>query len=365
MCIQQIDIYNVRNIDNQSLTPSSKFNFIYGENASGKSALIEAIFLLGRVKSFRTSSIKSIIAFDKPELIVSGQIIDHHKPAPTHVGVRMDGKAIEMRHNQKTSSKRSDLAHALPLQIIHPKSFELLDAGAQIRREFLDWGVFNHEAGFLPVWKNHKKALAQRNALLKHKAISQIEVWNKELAAYGTIVHKYRSDYSARLKPVLNATIANFLDLDGFSLNVSAGWEESLTLAECLNQDMEKDLRYGFTNSGSHRGDFQLMFGNKLAKEFVSRGQLKLLVICLKLAQVKLMLEERDYFACILIDDFAAELDKQNRAKLIDFLTALPCQIFLTATEKNDFGRLDKIGDYKMFHVEQGRINPEMVPCET
>jgi DNA replication and repair protein RecF len=365
MGLQQIHIYNVRNIENQSITPSPQFNFIYGKNASGKSALIEAIFLLGRVKSFRTSSIKSVIAFDKPELIVSGQITDHQKPAPTHVGVRMDGKTIEMRHNQKVSSKRSDLAYALPIQIIHPKSFELLDGGAQIRREFLDWGVFNHEAGFLPVWKKYKKALSQRNALLKSKAISQIEVWNKELAAYGTIVHKYRSDYSVRLKPVLNATIANFLNLDNFSLNLIAGWEESLRLDECLSQDLEKDLRYGFTNSGCHRGDFQLMFGNKLAKEFVSRGQLKLLVICLKLAQVKLMLDERDYFACILIDDFAAELDKQNRAKLIKFLTELPCQIFLTATEKDDFGRLDNVGDYRMFHVEQGRINSEMVPCET
>ena len=147
MSLQRLDIYNVRNIQEQSILPSPKFNFIYGNNASGKSTLIESIFLLGRAKSFRTSSIRSVISFDNPELIVSGHI-NLSKPFVSHIGIRMDGKNIEIRKNKLTNCTRSELAHTLPLQIIHPKSFELLDASSQIRREFLDWGIFNHEDGF-------------------------------------------------------------------------------------------------------------------------------------------------------------------------------------------------------------------------
>jgi DNA replication and repair protein RecF len=364
MGLQKLDIYNVRNIHEQTIIPAPAFNFIYGINASGKSALIEAIYLLGRAKSFRTSSIKSVIAFDQEDLIVSAQV-SQAKSGGQHVGIRMDGKNIEIHINQKTSQNRSDLAYALPIQIIHPKSFELLDAGAQIRREFLDWGIFNHEDNFLPVWRKYRKALAQRNALLKTKSTQQLHVWNKELAMYGTMVNEYRKHYLDKLKPVFNKTITQFLTLHDVNINLIPGWDESKLLSQLLIEDLEKDLRYGFTHSGSHRGDFHVMVDNKLVKDVVSRGQLKLLVICLKLAQVELMFKEREYFGCILLDDFAAELDKENRAKILKYLCGIQCQVFITATEANDFGDLSVIDDYKMFHMEHGTIKLINVPHGT
>jgi DNA replication and repair protein RecF len=364
MSLQRLDIYNIRNIREQTISPSPTLNFIYGKNASGKSALIEAIYLLGRAKSFRTSSIKSVISFEQDNLIVSAQV-RQSKGGNLHLGIQMNGNDVEIRINQQNSQKRSDLAYGLPLQIIHPKSFELLDAGAQIRREFLDWGIFNHEENFLPVWRKYKKALAQRNALLKTRAISQIYVWNKELVNYGTIVNEYRQQYLQKLKPVFDTTIARFLTLAANDIKLISGWDTVKTLGQSLTEDLEKDLRYGFTHSGPHRGDFHLLLNDKLAKDVVSRGQLKLLVTCLKLAQVELMFRERDTFACILMDDFAAELDKENRAKILGYLCEIQCQVFITATEVDDFGDLSGIENYKMFHVEQGKISWINVPCGT
>jgi DNA replication and repair protein RecF len=364
MSLQRLDIYNVRNIREQSITPSPTFNFIYGKNASGKSALIEAIFLLGRAKSFRTSSIKSVISFEQDSLIVSAQVLQG-KGSKHHLGIQMDGKDVEIRINQQVSQKRADLAYGLPLQIMHPKSFELLDSGAQIRREFMDWGIFNHEENFLPVWRKYKKALAQRNALLKTKNVSQIHVWDKELVNYGTVVNTFRLQYLHRLKPILDLTIARFLKLDELEIRLVSGWDGNKQLEQLLIEDVEKDLRYGFTHSGPHRGDFQLIIDNKLAKDVVSRGQLKLLVICLKLAQVELMIKERDSFGCILIDDFAAELDKENRAKFLNYLSELKCQVFITATEPIEFGELSSIENYEMFHVEHGKISCINVPHGT
>lgn len=357
MSLLKLDIHAVRNIQQESIIPSPVINFIVGENASGKSSLLEAIFILGRAKSFRCSAIKSVINFTQNHLIVSAQTLQANG-SRQHLGIQLDGKNIEIRINQQSKQKRSDLAYALPLQLIHPKSYELLDAGSQIRREFLDWGVFNNDQNFLPAWRRFKKALSQRNALLKTRRLEQINVWDKELVYYGTIVDCYRQQYLEKFKPVFVDIIGRFLALDGIDLKLVSGWDTAKELSQVLIEDQDKDLRYGFTHSGPQRGDFQLLVNSRLAKDFVSRGQLKLLVMSLKLAQVQLLANEQSQTGCILIDDFAAELDVINRAKLLNYLSEMACQVFITATEIIDFGDLSQIKNYKMFHVEQGSIKP-------
>jgi DNA replication and repair protein RecF len=357
MSLLKLDIHAVRNIQQESITPSPAINFIVGKNASGKSSLIEAIFILGRAKSFRCSTIKSVINFTQNHLVVSALILQtngNHQ----HLGIQLDGKSIEIHISQKAKQKRSDLAYALPLQLIHPKSYELLDAGSQIRREFLDWGVFNDDENFLSAWRKFKKVLTQRNALLKTRRLEQINVWDKELVYYGTIVDSHRKQYLEKFKPVFIQIICKFLALDGIDMRLVSGWDPSKEYNQVLIEDQDKDLRYGFTHSGPHRGDFQLLLNNRLAKDFVSRGQLKLLVMSLKLAQVQLLANEQSQTGCILIDDFAAELDVFNRAKLLSYLSDMNCQVFITASEKNDFGDLSQIKNYKMFHVEHGNIKP-------
>lgn len=360
MCIIRLDINNVRNIHSQTIYPSPRFNFIYGRNASGKSALIEAIHILGRAKSFRTASIKSVICFNQEHLTVSGQVQHHNSPV-FQLGIQLDGKDIEIRINQQRSLKRSDLAYGLPLQIIHPKSFDLLDASAQIRREFMDWGIFNEDHRFLEEWRKYKKALVQRNTILKLRAIDQLDVWNNELVKYGTIVNTYRQNYIQKLKPILFDMLARFISLHNVDIGLISGWDTSTSLEQSLYEDRGKDIRDGFTHSGPHRDDFLLTINNKVARDVVSRGQLKLLVICLKLAQIEYLFKEKGITSCILLDDFAAELDKPTRANVLIFLNNLNSQVFITATEKQEFGDVINIEDFKMFHVEQGEIKPDNV----
>jgi len=355
MSLTKLDIYAVRNIQQASIVPNPSINFIYGENASGKSALIEAIFILGRAKSFRSTAIKSVINFARQNLIVTAQTLQVNGNT-SQLGLQLDGKSFCCRIDHQSNQKRSELAYALPLQLIHPKSYELLDAGAQIRREFLDWGVFNDDANFLSAWRNFKKALSQRNSLLKTRGLEQINVWDKELVYYGTIVDSYRQHYLQKFKPVFIGIVSKFLAIDDIDLSLFSGWDSAREFQQVLNNDLDKDLRYGFTHSGPHRADIYLLFNNRLARDFVSRGQLKLLVMSLKLAQVQLLANEHSNMGCILIDDFAAELDVTNRAKLLDYLSAMGCQAFITATEIADFGDLSYIKNYKMFHVEHGNI---------
>ncbi len=357
MTLLRLDIHSVRNIQQATITPSPGINFLYGENASGKSAFIEAIFILGRAKSFRSASARPVINFSSGHLIVTGQTISPNG-AQQYLGVQLDSKTFTCRINQQNTQKRSSLAYALPLQLIYPKSYELLDAGPQLRREFLDWGVFNDDPAFLPAWKYFKKALLQRNSLLKSRHIDHIHVWDKELVNYGTIVHNCRRNYLAKLTPVFTNIFRRFLAIDNVELKLAAGWDQAVEFQQALANDIEKDIRYGFTHSGPHRSDLQILICGRAAKDIVSRGQLKLLVISLKLAQVQLLANEYGDPGCVLIDDFAAELDVPNRAKLLRYLSAMNCQVFITATEVAEFGDITHLQHYKMFHVEHGNIKP-------
>jgi len=354
MSLQKLDIYFVRNILKSTIEPCSKINLITGENGSGKSSLLEAIFILGRARSFRTSNIKQVIQFEKNELIVSGQV---KQPSSylCHLGIQFDQKGTEIRVNKENCHK-SDLAYALPVLLIHPKSYLLIDGGPQIRREFLDWGVFNYSEDFLNNWRKFKKVLQQRNSLLKKRQTDQLNVWNTELVQYGTIVSNYRKAYLEKLEPVFFEICNFFLNIGKVELKYFSGWDKSESFLQSLVNDLSKDLRYGFTHSGPHRCDVSLMLDNRLAKNVVSRGQLKLLMLCLKLSQIKLINSHNNNSVCVLIDDLTAELDSQNKAKLMDYLSRLDCQVFMSTTELSNFGDLSQLENYKVFHVEHGDI---------
>ena len=356
MSLQKLDIYHVRNLEQVSFNPAAKLNLIFGNNASGKSSILEAIYLLGRGQSFRSTSIKNVIHFTHNDLIVSGKVRFTNAHVST-LGIQHDGKTLQIRIDEETRYSRSDLAYTLPIQLIHPKSYQLLDAGPQLRREFIDWGVFNQHPDFLNNWRYFKKALNQRNALLKIRSLKELNVWDHELQQYGTIVADYRKQYLNELSPYFLEIAQQFLMLENLELNLVQGWDEGSLLLDRLEEDQEKDLRYGFTHSGPHRADFQLLIESRKAKDFVSRGQLKLLMLSLKLAQVKHLLNIGFKPACILIDDLAAELDFSGRTKLLEFLATMDIQVFMTATEHNEFGNLENIGDYKMFHVKHGVVS--------
>lgn len=356
MSLQKLDIYHVRNLEQVSLSPAPKINLIYGRNASGKSSLLEAIHLLGRANSFRSTSVKNVIHFAHNDLIVSGKVLFANGHVST-LGIQHGGKGLQIRIDEETKHSRSELAYVLPLQLIHPKSYQLLDAGPQLRREFMDWGIFNQHTDFLNQWRLFKKALSQRNALLKIRRKRELNVWDHELQQYGTIVACYRKQYLAELTPYFLAIAQQFLQLDNLQLKLNQGWDDEILLLDKLNEDLEKDLRDGYTHSGPHRADFQLLVDSRKAKDFVSRGQLKLLVLSLKLAQVELLKQNGFHSGCVLIDDVVAELDFTSRSKLLKFLVAMNVQVFMTATERNEFGDLSDIGEYKMFHVKHGQLS--------
>lgn len=356
MTIQKLDIFRVRNIDHASLTPSPNLNFIYGANGSGKSSILEAIYILGRASSFRTRTIKHVINEQSTDLIVTGQILQANN-FQTQLGLLLNAKESNIHINQKTNCKRSELAYSLPLQIIHPKSYLILDSVSALRREFIDWGVFNQHEEFLLLWRNYKKILHHRNILLKSKSVRQMSVWDSELVQFAQKIDLLRSTYLRDFESIFTAICANFLEYENLNFQYYSGWDSSIPFEQILKNNLEKDLKFGYTQHGPHRCDFNLYVNHKLAKYFLSRGHLKLLVLSLKLAQVQMMYLKSSKICTLLIDDLTSEIDSFNRSKLINYLSIHNCQVFITATEYMEFGILPQnITDYKLFHVEQGKI---------
>jgi DNA replication and repair protein RecF len=242
---------------------------------------------------------------------------------------------------------------------VHPDIHQLVQSGPGLRRQFLDRGVFHVEHGFLPEWQRYQRALRQRNAALKGRGPTR--AWDTELARHGERLDGLRDDYLSALGPPFKSACRELLDRDDVDLGYRRGWPEGRTLADVLEEGAATDRRQGFTGRGAHRCDFRLTVGGREVRDRVSRGQQKLLLCALQLAQAELQQTRTGSAGLLLIDDLPAELDAAHRARLIDALHALGSQVFVTAT---DVALLEHAlgGDPapKVFHVEHGRV-AEMV----
>ncbi len=355
MSLVKLEAQDIRNIESASVHPSPRLNFLVGPNASGKTSLLEAIYLLGRGRSFRTAQPSQTIRFERPALTVVGLIAADSAPTlPIGLRIARNGQR-EIHLAGRVAQSSAELIRAFPVMAIQPASAALLEGAPKTRRQFLDFGAFHENPAYLDDWRRYSKALSQRNALLREKRARELAPWNHEAARYGTIVGEARRRYAERLAPFFQDTAQRFFTGLGFQLHTQAGWDTAKPLETLLEQDIPQDLRHGHTQSGPHKGDFSIALNGRPVKAYLSRGQMKLLVYALLLAQSRLLEERAGAAACVLIDDVASELDEGNKKTLLGFLGEGRTQYFITATEtKTVETALDN--DAALFHVERGQV---------
>lgn len=353
--LKKLSISRLRNLDSALLEPSPGFNLIVGENGSGKTSLLEAIYLLGRGKTFRSSSKAPLIQRGAEESVIFAELDDVKS-----LGFSRTKSGEQKSHlNGEKVTGYAELAQILPLQLLNADAFKILDGGPGSRRAYLDWVVFHVEHPFISHWRQTQKALANRNSLLKSKAsqIAEIKPWTHELCLHAEKVHHYRQDYADKLVERMEEILKELLPLDDFKIGYFRGWDETQELKQALEQNLQKDLRYGFTSVGPHRADLKIKVGKELAADVLSRGQQKLLVIAMKLAQAEILKQSSNRTCLFLVDDLPAELDSLNREKVLTVLSRLGSQAFLTAIEKSQlYDSLQKVKELKLFHVEHGKI---------
>ena len=354
MSLIHLEISRVRNLDAVQLAPCDQINLIYGENASGKTSLLEAIHLLSLARSFRSNSIQHVVQRNQASLTVFGRIRVKNGQTTT-VGLEKGRDVTRIRINQQTAHKTSDLAAVLPVQVINPDIHRILEQGPRYRRQFLDWGVFHVEHSFLPTWQAYHKILRQRNAALRSRAQpGEIRYWDNQLIEQGLRLTRLRREYIAALSPWLDRFCKVLLGAVP-EWSYQPGWNQELDLPAALNKGFERDRQQGFTQSGPHRADLVIRQDRQPVQNHFSRGQQKLLASAMRLAQIAQFRAVRDQTPLLLVDDLPAELDPGHRARLLALLVESGAQLFVTATEP---GLIEPAGDQsiKMFHVEHGRV---------
>ena len=349
MSLAELRIENLRCIETAALEFSPELNLIAGENGAGKTSILEAIFLLGRGRSFRTRSSEKLIRHGQPKLVVYGRTDD--MPAK-HAGIEIasDG-GTRARINGQNAASLLELSGVVPVQAIDPEIHKLVDQGPERRRRWLDWLVFHVEPSFAVHWSRYNRALKQRNAALKSGA-AVIDAWDKELVINGVAITQARQRSLERLLPRLKQTFERFGALD-VSAGFSSGWSAECSFEEALRSHRDRDRQRGTTTAGPHRADVTLRRAHRAARETLSRGQQKLTAVAMIITPLQLLQDEQGMRAVLLLDDPAAELDDRNLQRLFAELSSLRCQMIATSlTPETALFQAPKA----TFHVEQGRV---------
>ncbi|SDU33334.1 DNA replication/repair protein RecF [Halopseudomonas salegens] len=360
MPLTRLSVTGVRNLHPVTLHPAPRINLVYGANASGKTSLLEAIHLLGLARSFRTNKLQPVIQYAESQCTVFAELVSDQGET-TQIGVQRSANSeFVIRINGQNVRSAAQLAETMPLQLINPDSFRLLEGAPKQRRQFLDWGVFHVEHGFLAAWQRLQKSLKQRNSLLRRGRIDSLLLapWELELVQAANQIDAYRQSYIGRLKPVFEQVLADMLTIDGLTLSYFRGWDKEKPLADVLAQQFERDCQLGHTQAGPQRADLRVRVNNLNAVDVLSRGQQKLLVSALKIAQGYLLKQQYGPQSCVfLVDDLPSELDAHHRQALCRLLEQLDCQVFITCVEPEQLtGLWQSETPKKLFHVEHGHI---------
>ncbi|WP_346796971.1 DNA replication/repair protein RecF [Halomonas sp. Bachu 37] len=356
MSLDQLVFQGLRNLQPLKMAPSPRINIVVGDNGSGKTSLLEGVHILGMGRSFRTRQLKHAIAHDTPQMTLHGRLAGD---TPTTLGIRRTrvSKELEMRIQGQAVPRLAELLEALPLQLINPDAFRLLEGSPAGRREFLDWGVFHVKHDFLSIWRRVRRALKHRNALLRHDRMDDrsLAVWEHELATWGEQLDELRKAWIQDFMPVFEETLAALLPMPGLSLRYARGWDKNRRLADLLAQSRTVDHQMGFTQQGPQRADLRIRLGKQPAVEVLSRGQQKLVVSALKLAQGRLLESKTARHCVYLIDDLPAELDERHRHRFCQLLEQMQCQAFITSVEPTALKEAWQADtSLQMFHVKRG-----------
>jgi len=330
--LTKLVLSHFRNIESLELNPHRSLNLITGDNGSGKSTILEAIQCLSTGHSFRTRKARELIKREEPQFSLMAEFSDLDQNREHRAGLsrKRDG-SVELRLNFEEIRSIVDVTRLLPVKSLTPDSHKLIQEGPDERRQFIDWGLFHTELSYFNHWKQFRRSLLQRNQALRDFAPDEEVIsWNGLLAESAEEINNYRAKYVEILSDRLSKRM-NMLDISfPVKLGYRPGWSSDKTLSEWLVDNLENHRRFKTTTEGPHRAELTIISDKAPAKQHLSRGQQKVLVYLLHLAQLDILRDTTDARAIMLCDDLTSELDDSHAGRLIDQLVEMEGQIFVS-----------------------------------
>ena len=347
--MQLLEVAGFRNIQYMRINPDPHLNIIVGGNAAGKTSILEAIYFLSRVRSFRTQQLNHLVNWENKSCHVFA------KRDNDRMGVSRENSINTIRFNGKNLTGRTVLAERLPVQLINTEHQRLLLDGPKVRRQFLDWGVFHLDNNHRKTALRFNEALRQRNSALRSNNSRVAAAWIPILASSAAKLDRARREFINSIQPIWSELTSLWLGLDNLQLNYRGSAPAYEDWIGFFNDYGQRDIELGYTGRGPHRADLRLSMNKTPAAEVLSRGQQKLLVVALLISEVQLW-SKKGLIPLLLIDDLAAELDPKHLGCVMRSVSSSNAQTFLTVIDTSPLPKQGEQGSW--FTIASGSLQP-------
>lgn len=354
----RIDLLRVRDLrcfEATDFAPGPGINWLVGPNGAGKTTLLEAAHILSHGRSFRTGTRSAPCRHGASSYLIYAETA--RRNGTVHrLGLTRHPDQWEARLDGTDLATLGPLFEACPVVCFGPESASLITGPADERRSFLDWGVFHVEHRSLHVWKRWRRALRQRNTLLRTDASAEaFEPWEHDLGELASDIHRMRGECLSSLEPyVVEEAAALVPEFGRAGFAYRPGWDETMPFSDQLAAMRERDRERGFTQRGAHRADWGLEFDRVVRREHLSRGQAKAVALVCVLALTRWLRERTGEYPLLCLDDLDSELDAAHASKASDWLADKPLQAWITATARPAASRL--LPGAEVFHVEHSGV---------
>lgn len=354
MSLHHLHLDGFRNLATQQIGLSNSLNLVVGQNGTGKTSFLESIFMLLRGRSFRSSIASHAVNYHADALNIFGRFsteLEHN------VGLTIGRKLREHKLSGVKLASSLLVTQLLPVIAVHSSTFSMLDAPSKIRRQILDWGAFHVEPSYLDLWRRYCRILSHRNALLRSGALqSDLGVWDLNLADYGERLNAIRCELIDKFLLVFEENCNHMLQGLVVKVYYNRGWAADKKLYESIKLGYQSDSKMHYTQSGPHRADFSFSVQGRNAKNMLSRGQIRLVVLAFITSFVSVIKQLSGKHCLMLVDDLGSELDSLNFYLASNLLLGMGMQICMTELDIPDWFPNLSANDSSLFHVEQGYL---------
>ena len=353
MWIKKIKIKNFRNYESEEINLEKNINIFYGQNAQGKTNIIESIFLCSLGKSFRTKKDKEMIELNEQNALVEVEYEKSDRDGKIKIEI---GNKKNIYLNGIKIKKLSELLGNLNIVIFTPDDINILKGGPQNRRRFLDIMISQLRPNYMHILNLYIKTMEQRNNYLRqikeeHKDENLLEIWDEKLAEYAIKIYEYRKEFIEKIIKKLDIIHKNITNgEEQIELEYVTECDSKEKYLKLLKERRKLDIIKGFTTKGVHRDDFMIYINKKDIKIFGSQGQNRTAMLSLKLAELQVIYDEIGEYPILLLDDFMSELDKTRRKNFLENIEGT--QVIITGTEKLDIENLE----YLEYNVSNGKV---------